>query len=92
MVMQDGRTWTSSGQSTCWKDFLCYSGLRKIWQVLLRVATESCCQISQFGSHYWELPSHDSLLDSDYCPLSKASRGFVFETYADYFLAFIGLL
>ena len=24
-----------------------------------RVATESCCQISQFGSHYWELPSHD---------------------------------
>ena len=42
-----------------------------------RVATESCCQISQFGSHYLELPSHDSLLDSDYCPLSKASLGFV---------------
>ena len=41
------------------------------------VATESCCQISQFGSHYLELPSHDSLLDSDYCPLSKASLGFV---------------
>ena len=56
------------------------------------VATESCCQISQFGSHYLELPSHDSLLDSDYCPLSKASWGFVFETYEDYFLVFIGLL
>ena len=37
-----------------------------------RVATESCCQISQFGSHYWELPSHDSQLDSDYSPLSNA--------------------
>ena len=43
----------------------------------LWVATESCCQISQFGSHYLELPSHDSLLDSDYCPLSKASLGFL---------------
>ena len=56
------------------------------------VATESCCQISQFGSHYWELPSHDSQMDSDYSPLSNAPLGFDSETYANFFLLLIGLL
>ena len=57
-----------------------------------RVATESCCQISQFGSHYWELPSHDSQMDSDYSPLSNAPLGFDYEIYANFFLLLIGLL
>ena len=56
------------------------------------VATESCCQISQFGSHYWELPSHDSQMDSDYSPLSNAPLGFDSEIYANFFLLLIGLL
>ena len=51
---------------------------------LARVATESCCQISQFGSHYWELPSHDLQMDSDYSPLCNASLGFDSETYANW--------
>ena len=40
--------------------------------LMVRVATESCCQISQFGSHYWKIPSHDSQLESDYSPLTNA--------------------
>ena len=59
---------------------------------MLRVATESSCEISQFGSHYWELPSHESQLDSDYSPLSNAPSGFDSDTYEDYFLLLIGLL
>ena len=64
-----------------------FSTARLFW-----VATESSCEMSQLGSHYWELPSHESQLDRDYSPLSNAPSGFHSVTYGDYFLLLIGLL